>query len=106
VLGTPCVDEVADADADVAVIVVPPSIVLDAIEACGEAGVRNVVVITAGFGETGEDDGAARERRLAEIADEYDLNLVGPNSLGIMSTPSGMNATFGPENAPRAGSPL
>ena len=98
VLGTPCVDEVADADADVAVIVVPPSIVLDAIEACGAAGVRNVVVITAGFGETGED-GAARERRLAEIADEYDLNLVGPNSLGIMSTPSGMNATFGPENA-------
>jgi len=98
VLGTPCVDEVADADADVAVIVVPPSIVLDAIEACGEAGVRNVVVITAGFGETGED-GAARGRRLAEIADEYDLNLVGPNSLGIMSTPSGMNATFGPENA-------
>ncbi|EMA65132.1 CoA-binding protein [Halorubrum aidingense JCM 13560] len=98
VLGTPCVDEVADANADVAVVVVPPSIVLDAIEACGAAGVRNVVVITAGFGETGED-GAARERRLAEIADEYDLNLVGPNSLGIMSTPSGMNATFGPENA-------
>ncbi|MFY4816515.1 CoA-binding protein, partial [Haloarcula sp. AONF1] len=98
VLDTPCVDEVADADADVAVVVVPPSIVLDAIEACGEAGVRNVVVITAGFGETGED-GAARERRLAELADEHDLNLVGPNSLGIMSTPSGMNATFGPENA-------
>ncbi|OYR58245.1 acetate--CoA ligase family protein [Halorubrum halodurans] len=98
VLGTPCVDAVGDADADVAVVVVPPSIVLDAIEACGEAGVGNVVVITAGFGETGED-GADRERRLAEIADEYDLNLVGPNSLGIMSTPSGMNATFGPENA-------
>ena len=98
VLGMPCVAGIDDADADVAVVVVPPSIVLDAIEACGDAGVRNVVVITAGFGETGEE-GANRERRLAEIADEYDLNLVGPNSLGIMSTPSGMNATFGPENA-------
>ena len=98
VLDTPCVDDVAEADADLAVVVVPPSIVLDAIEACGEAGVRNVVVITAGFGETGEA-GATRERRLADIAEEYDLNLVGPNSLGIMSTPSGMNATFGPENA-------
>ncbi len=98
VLGTSCVAEVEGADADVAVVVVPPSIVLDAIEACGAAGVRNVVVITAGFGETGEE-GANRERRLAEIADEYELNLVGPNSLGIMSTPSGMNATFGPENA-------
>ena len=98
VLGTPCVDGIDGADADVAVIVVPPSIVLDAIEECGAAGVRNVVVITAGFGETGED-GAEREQRLADLADEHGLNLVGPNSLGIMSTPSGMNATFGPENA-------
>ncbi|MWV65855.1 CoA-binding protein [Halorubrum sp. JWXQ-INN 858] len=98
VLGTPCVGSIDEADADVAVVVVPPSIVLDAIEACGEAGVRNVVVITAGFGETGEE-GATRETRLAELADEYDLDLVGPNSLGVMSTPSGMNATFGPENA-------
>ena len=98
VLDTPCVASVDDANADVAVVVVPPSIVLDAIEACGEAGTQNVVVITAGFGETGED-GAAREQRLADLAEEYDLNIVGPNSLGIMSTPSGMNATFGPENA-------
>ena len=98
VLDTTCVGDIGDADADVAVVVVPPSIVLDAIEACGAAGTRNVVVITAGFGETGEE-GANREQRLAEIADEYELNLVGPNSLGIMSTPSGMNATFGPENA-------
>ena len=98
VLDTPCVASVDDANADVAVVVVPPSIVLDAIEACGEAGTKNVVVITAGFGETGED-GAAREQRLADLAEEYDLNVVGPNSLGIMSTPSGMNATFGPENA-------
>jgi acetyltransferase len=98
VLDTPCVASVDDANADVAVVVVPPSIVLDAIEACGEAGTQNVVVITAGFGETGED-GAAREQRLADLAEEYDLNVVGPNSLGVMSTPSGMNATFGPENA-------
>ena len=98
VLDTPCVASVDDANADVAVVVVPPSIVLDAIEACGEAGTQHVVVITAGFGETGED-GATREQRLADLAEEYDLNIVGPNSLGIMSTPSGMNATFGPENA-------
>ena len=98
VLELPCVPDVAEADADMAVVVVPPSIVLDAIESVGEAGVRNVVVITAGFGETGSE-GAARERTLREIADSYDLNLVGPNSLGIMSTTKGMNATFGPDNA-------
>ena len=98
VLDLPCVDEVGEADADMAVIVVPPKIVLPALEQAGEAGVTNVVVITAGFGETGSD-GASREQELKEIAEEYDMDLVGPNSLGIMSTPNGMNASFGPENA-------
>jgi len=98
VLGLTCVDSVGEADADVAVIVVPPDIAVDAVEQCGEADVRNVVVVTAGFGETGSE-GAARERELTEIAERYDLNLVGPNSLGVMSTTRGMNATFGPDNA-------
>ncbi len=98
VLDLPCVDGVGEADADMAVIVVPPKIVLPALEEAGEAGVTNVVVITAGFGETGSD-GASREQELKEIAAEYDMDLVGPNSLGIMSTSNGMNASFGPENA-------
>ncbi|WP_415381757.1 acetate--CoA ligase family protein [Halosimplex sp. TS25] len=99
VLGLESHDSVTDVpDVDVAVIVVPPSIVLDAIREAGEAGVRDVVVITAGFGESGSE-GASRERELRELAAEFDLNLVGPNSLGIMNTDLGMNATFGPENA-------
>jgi acetyltransferase len=84
--------------ANLAIVVVPPTIAVGAVRECGEAGIRNVVVITAGFGETGSE-GASRERKLAEIADEYELDLVGPNSLGVMSTPTGLNATFGPENA-------
>ncbi|MFD1642651.1 acetate--CoA ligase family protein [Halohasta litorea] len=102
VLDLPCVDEIGKADADMAVIVVPPKIVIPALEQTGEAGVTNVVVITAGFGETG-GDGASREQELKEIAAEYDLDLVGPNSLGIMSTSNGMNASFGPES-PEPGS--
>ncbi|MFC4360123.1 acetate--CoA ligase family protein [Halobium salinum] len=98
VLGLDCVDSVGEADADVAIVVVPPGIAVDAVEGCGEAGVENVVVITAGFGETG-GEGAARERELTEVAERYDLNLVGPNSLGVMSTTKMMNATFGPDNA-------
>ncbi|QLH78615.1 acetate--CoA ligase family protein [Halosimplex rubrum] len=85
-------------DVDVAVVVVPPPIVLDAIREAAEAGIRDVVVITAGFGESGSE-GARRERELRELAAEYDLNVVGPNSLGIMNTGVGLNATFGPENA-------
>jgi len=99
VLGLESHDSVtAVSDVDVAVVVVPPSIVLDSIREAAEAGVRDVVVITAGFGESGSE-GATRERELRELADEYDINLVGPNSLGIMNTGVGMNATFGPESA-------
>ena len=100
VLGIDCVEDIGavEGPVDVAVVVVPASIAVDVVEACGECGIENVVVITAGFSEAGSD-GAARERRLTEAAEEYDLNLVGPNSLGIISTGVGMNATFGPENA-------
>jgi len=100
VLGLPCHDTISeiDADIDVAVVVVPPDVAVQSIREAGEAGVQNVVVITAGFGETGAE-GAAREKDLKEAAREYDLNLVGPNSLGIMSTPKGLNATFGNEMA-------
>lgn len=100
VFGRECYPDVdaVPGDLDLAVIVVPPGIAIEAVRQCGEADVRNVVVITAGFGETGSE-GASRERELTEVAEEYDLNLVGPNSLGVLSTSTGLNATFGPENA-------
>ena len=102
VLGIPCVSDIGAADADLAVVVVPPKIAVEAVRQAGESGVRNVVVITAGFGETGSE-GAARERELREVAEQYGINLVGPNSLGIMSTGVDMNATFGPDNAQPGG---
>ncbi|MFB6127520.1 MAG: acetate--CoA ligase family protein [Halolamina sp.] len=98
VLGAPAADAVGDADADLAVVVVPPELAVEVTREAGEAGVDDVVVVTAGFGETGAE-GAARERELTAVAEEYDLNLVGPNSLGVMSTANGMNATFGPDDA-------
>jgi acetyltransferase len=96
VLGRPCVDGLAEADAiDLAVVVVPSAAVLDVVREAGETSVKNVVVITAGFAEAG-GEGATRERELREVAAEYELNLVGPNSLGLISTPVGLNASFGP----------
>ncbi|ESP89950.1 acetate--CoA ligase family protein [Candidatus Halobonum tyrrellensis] len=83
---------------DVAVVVVPAAVAVDAVREAAEAGVESVVVITAGFGETG-GEGAARERDLRAVADEYDLDLVGPNSIGVLSTPAGLNATFAPTMA-------
>ncbi|KXA93869.1 acetyl-CoA synthetase [candidate division MSBL1 archaeon SCGC-AAA259I14] len=81
---------------DLAIIVVPPRLVNNTLRQVGEEGIKNVVVITAGFGESGSK-GVSRETELRKIADEYNLNLVGPNSLGLLSTSVKLNATFGPE---------
>lgn len=99
VMGRDCVAEIAEAGAvDLAVVAVPAHTAVEEVREAAVDGVENVVVISAGFSEAGSN-GAARERELREIANEYDLNLVGPNCLGIISTPSGLNATFGPTNA-------
>ncbi|WP_435358410.1 acetate--CoA ligase alpha subunit [Haloarchaeobius sp. DFWS5] len=100
VLGQPCYPDLASVPepVDLAVVVVPVQYAVDVVRDAGEAGVDNVVVITAGFGETG-GDGATRERELATVAEEYDINLVGPNCLGVMNSQVNMNATFGPDRA-------
>ncbi|QSG12449.1 Acyl-CoA synthetase, ATP-grasp containing subunit [Halapricum desulfuricans] len=99
VFGLEAHESITDVDGvDFAVVVVPPQIVNTVLEEAGEAGVRDVAVITAGFGESGSE-GAAREQEMREIAEEYGINLVGPNCLGVISTSIGMNATFTTKSA-------
>ncbi|PSQ35008.1 acetyl-CoA synthetase [Halobacteriales archaeon SW_10_66_29] len=96
VLGLSCHDSVADVGAvDVVVVAVPAGIAVEVLREAAEVGIENVVVITAGFSEAGAE-GSARERELTRIARAHGLNLVGPNSLGILNTGVGLNATFGP----------
>ncbi|RZV08169.1 acetyltransferase [Natrinema hispanicum] len=97
VLGLECYPDAKSAPPiELAVVVVPPDIVIESIRELAETGTENIVVITAGFAETGSE-GAKRERRLRELAAENDLNVVGPNSLGIMATPNGLNGSFAPQ---------
>jgi acetate---CoA ligase (ADP-forming) len=86
---------------DLAVIVVPAAHVLPVIDACGRAGVRAAVVISAGFKETGAE-GAARERALVECVRGHGMRLIGPNCLGVVNTESDvrMDATFAPVYPP------
>nr|WP_303646845.1 acetate--CoA ligase [Haloarchaeobius salinus] len=95
VLGLHAVDDVADADADLVVVVLPADAAVDAVRRAGEAGVGTVAVLSAGFGES-DDAGRRRERQLASVVDEHDLTLVGPNALGVCSTRRRMNASFAP----------
>src|SRR6266850_5829760 len=88
-------------EVDLAIIVIPAEQVLEAAQACGEKGVQALIVISAGFKETGEE-GLKRERALVEVARQYGMRLVGPNCLGIVNTDAGvsMNATFAPVSPP------
>jgi len=88
----PSVKDVPD-EVDLAVIVVPAGAVLDVMRECGEGGVRAAIVITAGFGEAGEE-GRERERELISIADEYGIRVLGPNCLGVIDTVCPLNASF------------
>lgn len=78
---------------DLAVIVVPPPAVKDALESAIRAGAKAVVVITAGFKEVGPE-GAAMERELVERCSAAGVRLMGPNCLGVMNLHHRMNATF------------
>ena len=78
---------------DLAVIVTPANGVPDLVVECGEAGIKGVIIISAGFKEIGEE-GAALERRVLEAARRYGIRVVGPNCLGVMNPIDRMNATF------------
>lgn len=82
---------------DLAVISVPKELVLAVVEECGRAGVRGLVVITAGFREIG-GEGVEREKQLMEIVGRHGMRMVGPNCMGVLNTDPAfsMNATFAP----------
>jgi acetyl coenzyme A synthetase (ADP forming)-like protein len=95
ILGQTCYPRVTDVPAvvDLAVIVVPNKFVAQVMEDCGAKGVGAVIVITAGFRETGAE-GRGMEREVIEIAQQHGIRMVGPNCLGVIATASSLNASF------------
>jgi acyl-CoA synthetase (NDP forming)/GNAT superfamily N-acetyltransferase len=90
----PSVDK-APGPVDLAVIAVPAALVAGVLEQCGHVGVRAVVIITAGFGETGPA-GREAQAELVRIARRRSVRIVGPNCLGILNTDPALrlHATF------------
>lgn len=77
---------------DLAIIGIPANTVLEAIKECVEKGVKGVIIVTAGFGETGED-GKKLEREILQLAGSGGLRLVGPNCLGIYNAEVSLNTS-------------
>lgn len=70
---------------DLAFLVVPSPLVVEAARQCAEKGVRGLVVISAGFSETG-DEGAALEAELLDVVRSAGMRMVGPNCMGLINT--------------------
>jgi acetyl coenzyme A synthetase (ADP forming)-like protein len=82
-------------EVDLALLVVPAPLVLEAARDCAEKGVQGLVCITAGFSEIG-GEGSARQAALLEVCAEYGMRLIGPNCMGVLNTAEEfcMNASF------------
>jgi acetyl coenzyme A synthetase (ADP forming)-like protein len=86
---------------ELAVIAVGAPGVIAAARECALKSVRALVVLSAGFGESGPE-GEARQAELLRICRETGMRLVGPNCLGVLNTDPAvaMNATFAPGRPP------
>ena len=84
--------------ADLAVIITPPPTVPGIVKDCGKAGVRGVVIISAGFKEIGPV-GVELERQVLGEATKAGIRIVGPNCLGVMVPGAKLNATFAADMA-------
>ncbi|MEU1038807.1 GNAT family N-acetyltransferase [Streptomyces sp. NPDC005907] len=88
---------------DLAVVAVPAEHVPDTVAECGEHGVQGLVVVSAGYAESGPE-GRERQRELVRQARTYGMRIIGPNAFGVINTSPGvrLNASLAPE-MPRAG---
>jgi acetyl coenzyme A synthetase (ADP forming)-like protein len=86
------VKEIQDS-VDLAVVAIPAKLIPPIVEECGEKGVKSMIIISAGFKETGKE-GAELELQVAAIARKHDIRIQGPNCLGAINTWAPLDLSF------------
>ncbi len=84
ILGLACsknIKEVPD-NVELAVVIIPARFVPQAIQDCGEKGVKAAIIISGGFSEAGPE-GEQLQQQVAEVAKQYGVQLIGPNCQGV-----------------------
>lgn len=82
-------------EVDLAILCVNAHLVEQCLIESGESGVKSAIVFASGYSEIGAEGEKAQER-LKEIADKYNINVVGPNCVGLLNTTNGLMGTFSP----------
>ncbi|MCD6477738.1 MAG: CoA-binding protein [Candidatus Aenigmarchaeota archaeon] len=97
ILGLKCYKSVLDVRGkiDLAVVCVPAKIVPTVLEDCGRKGIKDIIIITAGFKEVGNFE---LEKEIEKIIKKYKLRVIGPNCIGIYDPKSGVDTIFNPKS--------
>ena len=95
ILGLPAYPDISAVPdpVDLAVAVLPAPMTPAVLHACGERGVKAVIIISGGFKEVG-GAGVELEKECLQIAQGYQMRLIGPNCVGTMDLYTGLNSTF------------
>lgn len=96
ILGKKCYKSLTEVPGavDLAVVVIKRDLVIPILKEMGEKGTKAAIVITAGFGETGEE-GKKMQQEIIDIVRKYEITMVGPNCLGLLNPWHKLNASFG-----------
>jgi len=95
ILGKKAYASIADVPdpVELAVVVLPVTVIMETMRQIGERGIKAVVIITGGFRELGEE-GAKVELAVKELAHSYGMRVVGPNCVGTIDVRTGLDSTF------------
>ncbi len=106
ILGRKCYKSVKELPEkiDLAVIAIPAPAVPKVVRECAEVGIKNIVILSGGFKETGPE-GAKLEEEVVRIARENNIKIIGPNCVGIYDSRSGVDTLFLPTTRLRRAKP-
>ena len=98
ILNTPVYAKLKDIPESVglAIIALKAQHVPKIVQECGEKGVKGIIIVTGGFGETGTEIGTERENEITRISRKYGMQIIGPNCIGVFDPYTGINSFLVP----------
>jgi acetyltransferase len=99
IFGVKCYNSVEEykGKIDLAIIAIPAEFVLNNLEECGKKGIKNVIIVTAGFSEIGN---IGAEKQIWNMAKKYEIRFLGPNCFGICNPSLSLDLTFASTTPP------